>query len=140
MDWATFTLQFPPNINPAVEAEMKAGCGFQNWSVRGVERAYRKKWLGRIVDRYRGTRTKILILSLPYRPFPIPLSWPVDSGSFIVQAAKNPGVTIADEYLFTDLQRPDYFFDVFHVNRKGRELFSHRLAALIEQAGARNGP
>src|SRR5258708_4723670 len=35
MDWATFTLQFPPNTNPAVEAEMKAGCDFQNWSVRG---------------------------------------------------------------------------------------------------------
>jgi hypothetical protein len=140
MDWATFTLQFPPNINPAVEAEMKVSCDFQHWSVRGVERAYRKKWLGRIVDRYRGTRTKILILSLPYRPFPIPLSWPVDSGSFVVQAAENPGVTIADEHLFEDLQRPDYFFDVFHMNRKGRKLFSLHLAALIEQAGERNGP
>jgi hypothetical protein len=139
MDWATFTLQFPPHINAAVEAEMKGHCDFQNWAVRGVESAYRKEWLGRIVDRYRGTRTKILFVSLPYRPFPIPLSWPVDSHSFIVQVAKNPGVTIADEHLFEDLQRPGYFFDVFHMNRKGRELFSRRLAALVEENGARNG-
>ena len=139
MDWAKFTLQFPPHISPAVEAEMKAHCDFQSWTVRGVEGAYRKEWLGRIVNRYRGTHTKILIVSLPYRPFPIPLSWPVDSRSFIVEVARDPDVTIADEHLFEDLQRPGYFFDVFHMNRKGRELFSRRLAALIVQDGARNG-
>ena len=52
-----------------------------------------------------------------------------------IRRLEKPGVTIADEHLFEDLQRPDYFFDVFHMNHKGRELFSRRLAALVEQAG-----
>ena len=138
MNWTTMTLQFPPNLNPVTKADMIAKTDFQNWSVRGVERAYRKTWLGRIIDRYRGTHTRIIILSLPYRPFPIPLVWPVDSGSFILEAAKDPGVTIADEHLFSDLQRPDYFFDVFHMNRKGREIFSRRLAGLVAQTAAGN--
>jgi hypothetical protein len=133
VDWATDTFHFPPGVSEQARAEIKGYSNFREWSVRGVERAYRKAWLGRIVDRYRGTRTRIVIISLPYRPFPIPFSWPVDSGSFIVQASKNPGITIVDEHLFDDLQRPDYFFDVYHLNGKGRNLFSRRLAATLAQ-------
>ena len=133
MNWDTFTLQFPPNLDPVTKADMIAHTDFQKWSVRGVERAYRKQWLGRIIDRYQGTRTRILIVSLPYRPFPIPISWPLDAASFVPEAARNPRVTIANEHLFEDLQRPDYFFDVFHMNHKGRDEFSRRLAELVTQ-------
>lgn len=136
MDWSTMTLHFPPNLSAVTQADMKAKIDFQNWSVRGIERNYRKAWLGKIIDRYRGTHTRIVVISLPYRPFPIPLSWPLDAGSFLREEAKNPIVTIANEHLFEDLQQPDLFFDVFHMNRKGRNEFSRRLAALVtETAG-----
>ena len=134
MDWSSMTLHFPPNLSAVTQADMKAHTDFQHWSVRGIERNYRKEWLGKIIDRYRGTHTRILVVSLPYRPFPIPLSWPLDAGSFVTEEAKNPIVTIANEHLFEDLQQPDFFFDVFHMNRKGREEFSRRLAALVTQA------
>jgi hypothetical protein len=134
MDWSTMTLHFPPNLSAVTQADMKARTDFQNWSVRGIERDYRKTWLGKIIDRYQGTRTRILIVSLPYRPFPIRLSWPLGSGSFVTEEAKNPIVKVADERLFEDLQQPELFFDVFHMNRKGREEFSRRLAALVTQA------
>ena len=133
MDWATNTIHYPPGASEQVQYEMKLHTNFRDWSVRGIEGAYRKAWLGRIIDRYRGTRTRIVIVPLPYRPFPIPLSWPIDSNSFIVQASKNPGVAIVDEHLFDDLQRPELFFDVFHLNKKGRDLYSSRLAAAIIQ-------
>jgi hypothetical protein len=136
MDWSTRTLHFPPNLSAVTQADIKARTDFQNWTVRGIERDYRKAWLGKIIDRYRGTHTRILIVSLPYRPFPIPLSWPLGAGSFVAEEAKNPIVTIANEHTFEDLQQPELFFDVFHMNRKGREEFSRRLAALVTQTAS----
>jgi hypothetical protein len=140
MDWTTDTLHFPEGVSPQVQAEMKLHTNYRQWSVRGFERAYRKLWLGRIIERYRGTRAKIVAVSLPYRPFPIPFSWRVDSDSFASQASKNSQVTILDEHLFEDLERPQFFFDVFHMNRTGHVLFSNRLATtLIQRLGAAGG-
>jgi hypothetical protein len=137
MDWKTNTLHFPEGVSPQVQAEMKLHGNYRQWSVLGFERAYRKLWLGRIIDRYRGTQAKIAIVSLPYRPFPIPFSWPVDSNSFASEASKNSQVTVLDEHLFEDLEKPQFFFDVFHMNRTGRLSFSSRLAdALIQRLGA----
>ena len=133
VDWASGTVHFPPGLREQARAEMNVNWDFRGFSVRGIERAYRKAWLGRIIDRYRGTRTRIVIISLPYRPLPIPFSWPVDSDSFVAQASKNPAVTVLDEHFFDDLQRPDYFWDGLHMNRKGRDLFSRRLAAALIQ-------
>ena len=140
MDWTTDTLHFPEGVSPQVQAEMRLHTHFRQWSVRGFERAYRKLWLGRIIDRYRGTRARIVIISLPYHPFPIPFSWRVDSDSFATQASKNSQVTVVDEHLFEDLERTELFFDVFHLNRNGRVLFSSRLAnTLIQQPGTVGG-
>lgn len=141
MDWTTDTLHFPEGVSPQVQAEMKLQSKYRQWSVRGFERAYRKLWLGRIIERYRGTPAKIVLASLPYHPFPIPYSWRVDSDTFASQASKNPQVTILDEHLFEDLERPEFFFDVFHMNRTGRISFSNRLAnTLIQQAGRPSAP
>ena len=141
MDWTTDTLHFPEGISPQVQADMKSHTNYRQWSVRGFERAYRKLWLGRIIERYRGTRTRIAIISLPYRPFPIPFSWSTDSSSFASQASKSSQVTILDEHLFEDLERPALFFDVAHLNRTGRILFSRRLATtLIQRLGTASGP
>ena len=131
VDWASDTFHFPPSVSEQSRWEIKGLSNFREWSVRGFERAYRKAWLGRIIQRYSGTRTRFLIISLPYRPFPIPVSWPADSDSFAVQASKNPAVTVLEEHLFEDLQRPENFWDVFHMNRKGRDLFSRRLASAL---------
>jgi hypothetical protein len=140
MDWPTNTLHFPDRVSPAVRAEMKLHTNYRQWSV-GFERAYRKLWLGRIIELYRGTPAKIVIISLPYRPFPIPYSWKGDSDSFTSQASKNSQVAILDEQLFEDLERPEFFFDVFHLNRTGRVLFTKRLtAAMIQRLGTASRP
>ena len=137
MDWTTDTVHFPEGISPQIQAEMKLHVHFRDWSVRGLERAYRQAWLGRIIERYRGTRTKFVLISLPYHPFPIPFSWPAGPDSFAAQASRNSRVTVLDEHLFDDLERPEFFFDVFHMNQTGRALFSNRLArALTQQFGA----
>jgi hypothetical protein len=141
MDWKTNTLHFPEGASPQVQADLKLHANYRQWSVRGFERAYRKLWLGRIIERYRGTRTQIAIISLPYRPFPIPFSWPVDSNSFASGAPRNSQVTILGEHFFEDLEKPEFFFDVFHMNHTGRVSFSSRLAnALIQRLGTPSTP
>jgi lysophospholipase L1-like esterase len=44
-------------------------------------------------------------------------------------------VTVLDENLFGDLERPDYFFDAYHMNAEGRSVFSPRLARAVANAG-----
>jgi hypothetical protein len=139
MDWVTDTLHFPDGVSAQVQAEMRLHTHFREWSVRGLERAYRTAWLDRIIERYQGKRTRIALISLPYRPLPIPFSWPAGTGSFVSKASRNPTVTVLDEHMFEDLERPELFFDVFHLNRTGRALFSNRLAlALVQQLGSGN--
>ena len=133
MDWATDTLHFPAGVSPQVQAEMKMNTHYRRWSVRGLERAYRNAWLGRIMERYRGTRTRFVLVSLPYHPFAIPFSWPEGPDSFAAQASRDPRVTVLDEHLFDDLEKPELFFDAFHMNRTGRVMFSNRLAAALTQ-------
>lgn len=42
-------------------------------------------------------------------------------------------VMFVDEDEFADLQRPEYFWDLLHLNRAGRRIFSERVGALIGQ-------
>ena len=139
VDWTSNPVQFSPNLSPELRDEIQAQAGFQTWSVHGPERRFREEWLGRILERYRGKPTRFIIIGVPRSPFPIPRSWPVDRNSFISAASRNPQVTILDERLFHDLEQPDLFFDLLHLNAKGRDLFSRRLtAALIERAGGQS--
>ena len=140
IDWKNDSFHFPVGVNPALQNSIRSESNFSDWSVREDMKVYRKKWLGKIIERYRGTKTKIVFFSNPYRPYPMPVSWAVDADGFVVEAAREAHVAFLDEHLFDDLQKPENFWDVFHMNQKGRDIFSDRLArTLIERmSGSRN--
>ena len=91
--------------------------------------AFRRKWLGRIVERYRGSPTKIIFLRLPRGPIPRPESLMVrNSGSIRELAAAYPNVLLADEHAFDSLEHPELFKDGMHLNREGINRFSVMMA------------
>ena len=66
--------------------------------------AFRRKWFGRLLDRYRGTPTKVVFLRLPRGPSPRPDNLVQKKSSSIREFAARPGVLLVDEHAFDSLE------------------------------------
>ena len=91
---------------------------------------YRKFWLGRILDLYKDSPTRIVFLELPRAPLPRPES--PTPARFLKWAVRRPHVSALPSYIFRDLERPELFEDGLHLNKAGRSLFSDRFAGQIQ--------
>ncbi len=90
---------------------------------------YRSLWFGKILAKYRGTATRLLIIRVPRGPFPI--NHAPGQFSHAVRDLNAPELTLADENAFSSLERPEYFFDDLHLNATGRQAFSKLLARIV---------
>jgi hypothetical protein len=90
---------------------------------------YRKLWLGRILDRYKDSPTRIVFIEIPRAPVSKPES--TQPPRFLLWAITRPRVSALPSGTFRDLERPELFFDGLHLNKTGRAIFTGRLAAQI---------
>ena len=96
----------------------------------GRFRAYRKKWYGKILDRYAGSKTRIIFLRMPRGPVARPGS-PVGETSVVRELAHHPNVIVMEEHAFDSMEDPVYFMDPLHMNGKGSRVFSYMLAERV---------
>ena len=87
---------------------------------------YRRLWLGRILDLYQNSRTRIVFLELPRAPLRLPDA--KTPPRFLASVAGLRYVSVLPKDTFRDLECPDLFADGLHLNHDGREIFSRRLA------------
>jgi hypothetical protein len=100
----------------------------------GRNRAFEVRWLGALVDLYRGSKTRIIVFQVPRSPAPRPTSLGNLPWTITDELRKRPWVTIVDRQVFEDLERPELFADHVHLNATGRKLFSPRLAEVVKSA------
>jgi hypothetical protein len=93
---------------------------------------YRRHWLGAILDRYRGSRTRIIFYQLPRGPVVRP-DLTTDSSSSIRDFAAAGKVRLMDPHEFDSLERPELFGDPLHVNEAGGIRFSTMLARAVSR-------
>jgi lysophospholipase L1-like esterase len=93
--------------------------------------AYRRKWFGKIIDRYRGSRTKIIFIRLARGPILRPDNLVKKLSSSIREFAFRPNVILADEHTFDSLEHPEFYKDGVHLNREGAARFSQMLSDLV---------
>lgn len=79
---------------------------------------YRSRWFGAILDRYRGSRTKIIFLRLPRGPVVRP-GLVDDRSSTIREFADAGRALLMDQHTFDRLERPELFGDAQHLNDAG---------------------
>lgn len=97
----------------------------------GRTATYRRQWLGKLIQRYAGTPTRILFTRVPRGPAirPDPL---VQKQSATVRelATANRHVTLLPEDLLNELERPEFFQDALHLNAEG----SRRLTRILTKS------
>jgi hypothetical protein len=133
IDWNTLTAKLPPGYS-LQEWDPSAGFLLHRPEPQtGRLAAFRREWLGRIIDRYRNSRTKIMFLQLPRGPIPRPDYLSRAKSSSIRELAARPNVLLCDEHAFDSLEKPELFGDGMHLNRAGVAKFSPMLAKLVAQ-------
>jgi hypothetical protein len=128
IDWTTFTATVPPGNN-ALRDQLDRFVLYRPYPQTGRHAAFRRKWFGQLVDRYRGTPTKIIFVRLPRGPIPRPANLVQKKSSSIREFAARPGVLLLDEHAFDGLETPELFKDAFHLNNTG----CARLSVLLAQ-------
>lgn len=92
--------------------------------------AFRRRWLGELVDRVTATGAQIVFVRLPSQV--LPRATPrVPNTRVLDELAQRPGVHVLPFELFAALESPEYFFDALHVNRAGRKLLTPQLAEVL---------
>ena len=131
VDWATGALTVPPGSSTDQEKLLRETLLRPVVEQTGRLAAYRRAWFGRIIDRYRGTATQVIIFRLPRGPIPRPDWLVAKRSSSIRELAARPNVMLLDEHAFESLERTSLFKDPLHLNSKGMKLFSQMLADRI---------
>jgi len=129
-DPATRTIGFPPGLKDwqisTVRANLLAGDEPQT----GALTAYRRQWIGGILDLYRNSATRIVFMQIPNAPVALPE--PNEPARFVESVRNRERLSVLPADTFRNLQRPELFADGLHLNRQGRQLFSDALAKDLE--------
>ena len=130
VDWKARKIVFPEGLTPGERQAVEDRLFRADPPPTGWQAAFRRRWLGAIVRRYRGSATRVIFIRLPRGPLPLPLS-PIHRTSTIREFAAEPHVTVAPENLFDELERPELFGDQMHLNGAGGDRFSLMLARTV---------
>jgi hypothetical protein len=96
-----------------------------------------RDWIPRIVNRYANSPTAIVLTPVPRGAFREihGSSAPYDV-VFSGVAMQRPVISVSEQ-TFDFLEKPDYYFDAFHLNAKGRQMFTEKLVAeLVGRLGS----
>ncbi|HLJ17867.1 MAG TPA: hypothetical protein VKV15_25445 [Bryobacteraceae bacterium] len=132
IDWQNKKVYYPDNITKAQRAFIEGTLFRQHPPDTGVQTAYYRYWYHRILNRYKGSRTKLIFLPEPRAPVPPP-PHPPKLTSAVRQMASEPNAIVLDAHLFDSLERPDLFIDALHLNGPGTEEFSRILATEVRR-------
>jgi hypothetical protein len=128
IDWRNLTAVFPPGADDNQWESVTRFLLRRPVPQTGRLAALRRGWFGRIIDRYRGTGTRVVFVRLPRGPIPRPAWLARKTGSSIRELALRPDVLLGEEHAYESLERPELFKDGMHMNREGVRLFSAMLA------------
>lgn len=128
IDWTTMTATYPPGLDNDQRNMVRDVLLRRAEPQTGRATAFRRRWVGRILDRYRNSPTRIVFVRLPRGAVPRPEGLVPKRSSAIRELAARRNVVLASESAFASLERPELFRDAIHLNREGIARFSPMLA------------
>ncbi|MDQ1469619.1 MAG: hypothetical protein QOJ99_1099 [Bryobacterales bacterium] len=136
VDFEKRTLNFPPGAKEWQRSAAYATILPAEAPQTGELTVYRKLWIGRILDLYKDSSTRIIFLELPRAPVPTPeFKAPP---RFIQSVMNRPRLTVLPPETFRDLETPEKFADGLHLNHVGRPVFSSRIGQKVAETVGMN--
>jgi hypothetical protein len=139
IDWSAWKVTFPAGLDQDQQDTVNRDLMREPAPQTGRLAAFRRAWYGRILERYRGSPTKIIFVRLPRGPIPRPDGLVRKKSATIREFASRPNVLLCDEHAFDTLEQPELFRDGMHLNRAGIARFSPMLAEDISRMLGRAG-
>jgi hypothetical protein len=133
IDWNTRQITLPPGADPVYRKMFNETLLRPPAPATGHIRQYHRQWIGRIVDRYRDSPTRIVFIRLPRGPLSPQTDVPLNPQSSLRQLANPPKVFLGQPLRYAELERPDYFKDPLHLNRAGAHAFSRMLVDEVRE-------
>jgi len=127
VDWTAGTVVLPGHLSAEKQKEVRELLLREQPARRPEFAEYRRRWLGKIVERYRGTGTRVVFVRLARGPVVRPGAKEDPDSSVREFAARGLAVAIG-EHRFDGLERPELFADALHMNQQGAVEFSAMLA------------
>jgi hypothetical protein len=90
-----------------------------------------REWIPRILDRYSNSSTAIVLTAVPRGPFAELPGFSKAYGSILPSSVVQRTTLSLPEETFDFLEKPEYFFDLFHLNSKGRKQFTETLVSQL---------
>jgi len=135
-DPTTGQMTFPPRLTEAQREAIRKSLLQPSQSEMQYSLRLQRDWIPRILNRYSKSPTAIVLTPVPRGPFSELPAFSVAQRTAFPEAMAQRTFFSLPQQTFDFLEKPDYYFDAFHLNAKGRQRFTERLVTeLVARLG-----
>ena len=126
---ATGQVSFAPKLTEAQKSAFRRSLIQPSQADTEYSLRLQRDWIPRIMDRYSHSPTAIVLTPLPRGPFLELGGFSEGYKSVLPNSVVERTTFSLPERTFDFLEKPEYYFDAFHLNAKGRQKFTGTLVS-----------
>ena len=130
-DATTGQVTFAPKLNEAQRQAIRKSLLQPSQSETEYSLKLQRNWIPRIMNRYSASPTATVLLPVPRGPFAELPGFSTAFHSILPATITQRAAFSLPEDTFDFLEKPEYYFDAFHLNAKGRRTFTETLVAQL---------
>lgn len=128
-DPKTGQVTFAPKLTEAERQAVRKSLIRPSQSDTEYSLKLQREWIPRILNRYSKSSTAIVLTPMPRGPFAELPGFSGEYHSILPSSVIRRTTFSLPEQTFDFLEKPEYYFDAFHLNAKGRQRFTETLVS-----------
>jgi hypothetical protein len=130
-DPSTGQVTFAPKLTEAQRQVVRKSLIEPSQSDTEYSLKLQREWVPRILNRYSNSSTALVLTPVPRGPFAELPGFSKAYQSILPSSVIQRTTFSVPEQTFDFLEKPEYFFDAFHLNSKGRQRFTETLVSVL---------
>ena len=138
-DSRTGHVSFAPQLTEAQRQAIRKSLVRPSQSEMQYSMELQREWIPRILNRYSKSPAAIVVTPVPRGPFRELTGFSIAYHTFFPHLVTQRSFLALPEQTFDFLEKPEYYFDAYHLNAKGRERFTETLVTeVVGRLGSAN--